>query len=175
MWAATDDGISKILVNQPISSINSLSGLSGNILQVHQHEDYVYVATTRQLSIWNTKDSKLIELAIRFPFSLSEMNVRMFVSSISGIYEVSGENITLIHDKNDLMKIRGIDSGTSQKIVGVNEKGLFFIELNNNTTSTTSTEIDTDKSLIDLEIHDHTIWGMSRRGDIIQFDLEGNE
>lgn len=126
LWAATDDGISKILVNEPILSINSQSGLSDNILQVHQHEDYMYVATTRQLSIWNTKDSKLIELPIRFPFSISESNGRIFVSSISGIYEVSGENITLIHDKNDLIKIRGIDSGTSQKIVGVNEKGLFL-------------------------------------------------
>jgi len=175
LWAATDDGISKILVNEPILSINSQSGLSDNILQVHQHEDYMYVATTRQLSIWNTKDSKLIELPIRFPFSISESNGRIFVSSISGIYEVSGDNITLIHDKYDLKKIRVIDSGTSQKIVGVNEKGLFFIELNNNTTSITSTQIDTDKSLIDLEIHDHTIWGMSHWGDIIQFDLEGKE
>jgi hypothetical protein len=135
----------------------------------------VYVATTRQLSIWNTKDTKLIELSIRFPFSLSESNGRIFVSSRLGIYEVSGENITLIHDKDDLRNIRVVDLGATQKIVGVNEKGLFFIELNNNTTSITSTEIDTDKSLIDLEIYDHTIWGMSRRGDIFQFDLEGKE
>ena len=134
LWAATDDGISKILVNQPIFTLNSLSGLSENILQVHQHEDYLYVATTRQLSIWDFKDSKLIELAIRFPFSLSESNVK-FVSSRLGIYEVSGENITLIHDKDDLRKIRVVDLGATQKIVGVNEKGLFFIELNNNTTS----------------------------------------
>jgi hypothetical protein len=175
LWAATDDGISKILVNQPIFTLNSLSGLSENIIQVHQHEDYVYVATTRQLSIWNTKDTKLIELSIRFPFSLSESNGRIFVSSRLGIYEVSGENITLIHDKDDLRNIRVVDLGATQKIVGVNEKGLFFIELNNNTTSITSTEIDTDKSLIDLEIYDHTIWGMSRRGDIFQFDLEGKE
>jgi len=101
LWAATNNGISKIEINWPLSYIdNKTSGLYGKVQDIESYRNRLYFATDEDLFYMEgSKIEKLQKLNVAC-LSLLKVSGQLLAASSRGIYQINGTNAQLTKDNN---------------------------------------------------------------------------
>jgi ligand-binding sensor domain-containing protein len=105
LWAALNDGIAKIEYPSPFSQFDSDAGLKGIVYVITRYRDKIYAGTDRGLFYLDTdsRGSSLpafrqVEGALQRVWSLLTFNNSLLIALDNGVFELSGNNVRLIHN-----------------------------------------------------------------------------
>lgn len=172
IWAVTDNGISKIALNQEIRIINALQGLSGNITDLAVVDDQLYVLTTSALFYWDYSSEKLTELPIKEPISILEYGKELIVSSSEGLKIISPSRIGVLSNKVFLTKQIIIEEAGEKEIVGVNGSGVTFYRINGRGVEV-KYEVSHKEGFISVIEWNNNIYTLSRNGSLFEISKKG--
>jgi ligand-binding sensor domain-containing protein len=154
LWAATEFGIAKIMVNHPLHRFTSDQGFQGAPLFIDEYDDRVYVGTTEGLfGFYEAGMKRYEDLQWRVYDGLT-LNGRFLISTHEGLYRLEKTNFKKISENRYLYLIEG--PGYPNEAIGVSSEKIEKLEMDGNTLiSETLAVVDTEirhASLIDQEL-----------------------
>jgi hypothetical protein len=104
LWAALNNGLSRIEISSPLSVLNERSGISGSINSVIRFEDQLWLGTSAGLLV---KDKEVMAQVPFKPVTGLSVPVRSFVEAAGyllagtdeGLYQISGHLIRKLSDE----------------------------------------------------------------------------
>jgi serine phosphatase RsbU (regulator of sigma subunit)/ligand-binding sensor domain-containing protein len=101
LWAATDNGVSKIEINWPLTYIdNKASGLLGKVQDIELFRDRLYIATDEGLFYLYGSTIKKVEKLDVACLSLLKIADRLLAATSRGIYLIENDKVQLTSDNN---------------------------------------------------------------------------
>ncbi len=101
LWAATNNGVSKLEIFWPLSYINSkTSGLSGKVLDIKFFNGKVYFATEEGLFYLHGSAMKKVEKLNVACLSLIQIAGKLFAATSRGIYLINNDKAQPTKDNN---------------------------------------------------------------------------
>ncbi len=101
LWAATDNGVSKIEINWPLTYIdNKTSGLFGKVQDIKLFKEQLYIATDEGLFYMFGPTIKKVEKLNIACLSLLKIADRLFAATSRGIYLIENNKAQLTKDNN---------------------------------------------------------------------------
>jgi signal transduction histidine kinase/CheY-like chemotaxis protein/ligand-binding sensor domain-containing protein len=106
LWLALDHGLSRIDLASAISYYNSASGLQGNVLALHQHQNNFYAGTSQGLFYLNNKNrfEPITQLQKQTWDFISVAN-QLLIANSKGVYALEQQNATLIRPSELASKV----------------------------------------------------------------------
>ncbi|HSG53610.1 MAG TPA: hybrid sensor histidine kinase/response regulator, partial [Rheinheimera sp.] len=106
LWLALDHGLSRIDLASAISYYNSASGLQGNVLALHQHQDTFYAGTSLGLFRINNKNRfEAITSLQKQTWDFISFDSQLLVANSNGVYALEEGVATLVRNSELASKV----------------------------------------------------------------------
>ena len=106
LWLALDHGLSRIDLASAISYYNSASGLQGNVLALHQHQNTLYAGTSLGLYRINHKNRfEAITSLQKQTWDFISYDTQLLVANNNGVYALQDNDTTLIRSSELASKV----------------------------------------------------------------------
>jgi len=154
LWAATEYGIAKIMVNHPLHRFSSDQGFQGAPLFIDEYDGRIFVGTTEGLFGFDETGMKRYEDLQWRVYDGLTLNGRFVISTHEGLYQLENSSFRKISDNRYLYLFDSLTQPveffgvSSEKIERLQKDG-------NDLTSETLVEMDTEirhASLINREL-----------------------
>jgi len=104
LWAALENGFSRIEISSPLSANNEKSGITGSINTIIRYEKQLFVGTTTGLFVQNTNHDNdypfFPAFGITVPIrSLVEAGGSLIAGTDAGLFQISGTTVRKIGDE----------------------------------------------------------------------------
>jgi signal transduction histidine kinase/ligand-binding sensor domain-containing protein len=106
LWLALDHGLSRIDLASAISYYNSASGLQGNVLALHQHQDNFYAGTSLGLYQLNKKNRfEAVSQLYKQTWDFISVGSQLLIANSNGVYALEQQNVSLIRPSELASKV----------------------------------------------------------------------
>ncbi len=174
LWVATDNGISKILINNSLKTMNALQNLRGNITHFEKIDEDIYVKSTNALYRWNSTTNDIYEYKFGYPLSIVSDGKEIVFSTELGLINVVKNDTSILNSDLFFREMQSYLFDDQVFIAGINGTVVQFLELEKGRVETIST-FRTQYNLIGVTLHDDFIWVISQWGEVLQFNLKGDQ
>lgn len=172
LWAALEEGISRISVNNPVKEFDKSNGISGAVLSIAKVKEQLYICTTEGLFVRINQDIfEKISLPVQRVFDIMVADDNLLLATDQGIYQVeenkfksAAHNLSLdklISDKKLANTFWGI-SGERVYQVGIQKDAHALKEISN-----------TGYRLHSIFEMNDTIWLLTQSQEILKLDKQG--
>lgn len=171
LWTTTDNGIAKILVNNPLQIIDDNSGLTGIPLFITSLNGKTYVGTTE--GFFTIHSTGVISQHETFQGRVYDGYVledKLILTSTSGVYSHSDFETVQLSDKNYSKLIS--DQGQTDIVLGISEYKMDRLRIDGDRFE--SEELfEIDSEILHALKDQQRIWVLAADNVIRVFDLEG--
>ncbi|WP_340105624.1 sensor histidine kinase [Rhodohalobacter sp. 8-1] len=172
LWAATDNGIAKLLVNNPVTVWGEQAGYSGATLFIGSIGNTVYAGTTEGLfSI--TPSSRLIssDLVTARVFDGIETESGLLISTGNGLLTIGAEEEKKISDK--LYDMLATNPYIKDQYFGIRRNRVDLITIENEEIKT-DTLLTIDVNISHLHVEEQNLWVARWDNIIYRFSSDGS-
>jgi len=170
LWAATEFGIAKIMVNHPLHRFTSDQGFQGAPLFIDEYEGRVFVGTTEGLFGFDETGMKRYEDLQWRVYDGLTLNGRFLISTHDGLYQLENSSFRKISDKRYLNLI---DSLTRPgEFFGASSKKIERV-LKDGNVLTSEIVVEMDAEIRHASLIDREFWLAGQYNRIYRYTLTG--
>jgi|GEM_PF-2611275 len=172
LWAATEYGIAKIMVNHPLHRFTPEQGFQGAPLFIEEHGGRVFVGTTEGIFGFDENGMERFgELQWRVYDGLS-LESRFIVSTHEGLYHLDGSNFDKISSNRYLFLIDV--PGISGEFYGVSSDKIERLLQDNNAIAS-ETLIDLETEIRHASLINREFWVAGQYNEVHRYNPQGEK
>lgn len=173
LWAATDNGIVKLLVNNPVTVWGEQAGYSGATLFIEKVGNAIYAGTTEGLFMINPEgELSKSELVTTRVYDGIETGNGHLISSADGLFTIDEEGIREVSSQAYLQLARGVNK--PDYFYGVFRNRIDRLQLRNGEPDI-ETFLQLDVNVRHLYADEQNVWIAGWDNTVYQYSLDGVE
>ncbi len=172
LWAALDNGLARIDINNPVTRFDEMKGLKGVITGVEETGGKIYIATTEGLYRLNDNRSgfQKIMLPINRIYDLSRGSDYILAAGDERIFKIREDSEQLV--LNLTVNHLAVDHSKENTFWGISSHTIYKIYHEDGVESV-SRIAELEYALHSILEKDNNLWVLTRSNEILQLDKEG--
>jgi ligand-binding sensor domain-containing protein len=171
LWAATNNGISKININNPLTKYSTIHGVDGTIDHLATINDYIYAGSTEGLFYLDRpeNDNFISVPKIDRVYDLVEYRDYFVVATPQGLFRISTPSNPILIVQQEFQHFAN-NHFEENKILGSSGKAIFEIGLKDDPHQI----LQVDFQMKEILAEKNGIWVLSLKSGVYRYSYEGN-
>ncbi|MEX0661393.1 MAG: triple tyrosine motif-containing protein [Balneolaceae bacterium] len=169
LWAATDNGLAKIHVNDPVTRYDDRNGLGGIPLFIEEMDSRTYIGTTEGLfrATDNHRLKQVSEIQGRVYAAISLQN-RLLISADTGTFAISNDSVAQIH--LETFPELAVSKNGQDEVYGIHQQTIYRINIMGNHAESKSLAA-IDSHIFDIYADSRDVWAAAAGRKVFRISL----